>query len=62
MQNILWWNPNVTDDVKYCTPFVLKILNKENYSCTTCPWYKFCIGCVLDPKDESNIIIQPTVY
>ena len=28
------------------------LCNKKTKSCFFCPWYRFCTGCVLDPKND----------
>jgi ubiquitin C-terminal hydrolase len=50
------------DKFKICTPFVIKILNKENNTCIRCPWYNFCTGCVLDPltHPDTPLLISPS--
>jgi hypothetical protein len=51
---------NYFGDIKYCAPFVIKILNRENNSCIRCPWFRYCSGCILDPFKDTNVIINPT--
>ena len=54
----LWWNDpkndfEISDSYSNkCSPFLLKILNKETNRCAFCPWYRFCTGCVLNPKNS----------
>jgi hypothetical protein len=67
IKKLLWWqnfseneDEKVLQEVKYCSPFVIKILNKENNTCIKCPWFKFCTGCILDPFNEENLIIYPS--
>jgi hypothetical protein len=47
-------------NIKLCTPFVIKILNRDNSSCVKCPWFRFCTGCILDPIKNDYIEIKPT--
>ena len=47
----LWWKSdnienNNENTFKNCSPFMIKIIQKVNNSCTFCPWFKFCTGCV----------------
>ena len=57
----LWWRldknkeNNNEIDYKKCSPFVIKILHKKNFSCAFCPWFKFCTGCILSPEDNNYI-------
>ena len=53
-------NISENTNIKKCYPFVLRYLelveNKDNYSsnlihCPLCPWYSFCPGCIIDPKN-----------
>ena len=56
--NEFWFNikPDSNQSYKKCYPFVIRIV-KENiiysspYKCSKCPWYKFCIGCILYPNE-----------
>ena len=57
----LWWkvdknleNTNKRGH-KNCYPFLIKIVQKSNYACAYCPWFKFCTGCVLSPKNANYI-------
>jgi uncharacterized UBP type Zn finger protein len=62
----LWWLFHTSKEnfeernVKFCTPFVIKILYRNNLSCVKCPWFRFCNGCVLDPLKNDYIDIKPT--
>jgi hypothetical protein len=72
IERSLWWLPqaytlknNSVDtpregSVKFCTPFVIKILNRDSLSCVKCPWFRFCSGCILDPLKNDYIEIKPT--
>ena len=57
----LWWRINKLKDnyndleYKICSPFMIKIIQKLNYGCAFCPWYKFCTGCILSPEDNNYI-------
>ena len=60
----LWWkyNKNIENNneinIKNCSPFMLKFVNKINNSCAFCPWYKFCTGCVLSPENNDYLDIN----
>lgn len=61
--NNLWWRNSISgsqkgNNSKKCCPFALKILNKENFSCPKCPWFKFCNGCILDPLESEFVQIK----
>jgi hypothetical protein len=71
IERSMWWNcaANKSKDsgdiskdlnVKLCTPFVIKILSRDNLSCVKCPWFRFCNGCILDPLKNDYIDIKPT--
>lgn len=45
-----WWRGEQGAKIKKCYPFILKTVNKETFTCSICPWYKFCKGCTLMPK------------
>ena len=47
--------------IKNCYPFVLKALSKDDYSCTKCPWFKFCSGCIIDPFNTKFVEIKPSM-
>ena len=64
-ENNLWWkglneimSPIKTErrrslnnnEIKYCSPFIIKIVKKNTHQCSFCPWFKFCSGCILDPQ------------
>ena len=60
----LWWKNVIANNknmgkhgLKYCSPFVLKILNKNTSACSFCPWFKFCTGCIINPKYNDYISI-----
>ena len=68
-----WWNNK--DSIRKCYPFVIRITEKKgdfvsenpsNYSfvlhtlkCASCPWYKYCPGCPLDPFSTKPIEFKP---
>ena len=65
--NDFWWNKDEdilskeNNNIKKCYPFVLRFFEiipdkEDNYSiklphCPLCPWYTFCPGCIIDPKE-----------
>ena len=65
-ENCLWWKglnqilspiksgsgrSMKKNDIKPCSPFVIKIVKKNTFECSFCPWFKFCNGCILDPHN-----------
>ena len=36
------------DSLGYEYPFVLKRVKKDGYTCSMCPWYRFCRGCPME--------------
>ena len=66
-KNNLWWKGNIkitnsrinsgrnSNKNKPCSPFVIKILKKSTNSCSFCPWFKFCTGCILDPNNVNYL-------
>ena len=38
------------DKSSYYSPFKIKIIDKNTYACSFCPWFRFCTGCILDPN------------
>ena len=61
----IWWkqktnNEGNSDTInKKCSPFMIKIVQKLNYGCAFCPWFKFCTGCVISPENNNYININP---
>ena len=53
---------NQNTKIKYCSPFVIKILNKKTMSCAYCPWFRVCTGCILDPNYREYISIPKNCY
>jgi hypothetical protein len=62
---ICWWKKGLKDLTKSSTmktsfnlnnkgkdysPFTIKIINKNTYACSFCPWFRFCTGCTLEPS------------
>ena len=39
-------------------PFKIALINKETLSCSICPWFRFCQGCTLEPKENEFINIK----
>ena len=73
-KNKFWWN--YTDNereknkIKKCYPFVLRYTkipseNAEYRSdlihCPICPWYSFCPGCIIDPKEDKLEKLKPNM-
>ena len=57
--NNTWWKLNKKDqknDSKNL-PFIITIISKDTSSCSSCPWFRFCTGCTLEPlsSDYANI-------
>lgn len=72
LENNLWWrnNRNIKNEIeenknlenenstkRFCSPFLLKVVNKETKSCIYCPWFRLCSGCILDPNDTEYFSI-----
>jgi hypothetical protein len=38
---------NDIHNLKLCSPFVIKVINKRTKRCAFCPWLSFCSGCIL---------------
>ena len=38
---------NDIHNLKLCSPFVIKVINKKTKRCAFCPWLSFCSGCIL---------------
>ena len=51
-----WWK-NMEKSTK-TIPFKITIINKDTLSCSLCPWFRFCQGCTLEPKDYEFINIK----
>ena len=69
--NILWWrnckNENKANEkeniaIKFCSPFLLKVIDKTTKACEYCPWYRICTGCILDPNYKEYISIPKNCY
>ena len=45
-----------------CSPFIIKIIDKETQSCAFCPWFRLCTGCILDPSCQDYINIPKNCY
>jgi hypothetical protein len=50
----LWWNqPKWSDaltDPNGLKPFVLKMVDRQGYSCCQCNWVQKCSGCLIEPS------------
>ena len=66
----LWWKKNdktgkktgvSPQKIKCCSPFVLKIVQKINFACAFCPWFKMCTGCVVSPENDDFINLNENV-
>ena len=59
----LWWRSyqknivNLNKLYKQCSPFVIKLI-LPNGQCPTCPWYKFCTGCIVLPENDYFLDIK----
>ena len=74
LENFIWWRINIKETeenknnenenikIRYCSPFILKIINKTTKACAYCPWFKFCTGCILDPTYKDYISIPSNCY
>ena len=73
-KNKFWWNYNddeiETNKIKKCYPFVLRYtkIPSENAEyrtdlihCPICPWYSFCPGCIIDPKEDKLEKLKPNM-
>lgn len=52
----LWWNKQSSlskIEKTIYTPFVIKFVDYTNKACSRCHWTKKCLGCVLEPNEES---------
>jgi hypothetical protein len=53
-----WWEQkNWQDKVsnqkeEVFKPFVLKLVDRQGYSCSQCNWMQMCSGCLLPPTDD----------
>ena len=63
----LWWKSyqknitNLNKLYKACSPFVLKLILPSG-QCPTCPWYKFCTGCVILPEKDYFLDIKSSEW
>ena len=39
-------------------PFIISIIDKDTSSCASCPWFRFCTGCPIDPVNQDFININ----
>ena len=49
-----WWKEG--SKIKKCYPFILKVVNKDTNSCALCPWFQFCKGCSLIPREKNQYV------
>ena len=58
--NKAWWKLRKTDHKKDSKnlPFIITIINKDTSSCSSCPWFRFCTGCTLEPFNSDYIDIN----
>ena len=69
-KNNLWWriyikgnkDENENIEIKFCSPFVLKVINKITKACEYCPWFRLCTGCILDPNCKEYFSIPKKCY
>ena len=52
--NISWKSKND----KKILPFIISIIDKDTSSCASCPWFRFCTGCPIDPLNQEYININ----
>ena len=63
----LWWKSyqknitNLNKLYKACSPFILKLILPSG-QCPTCPWYKFCTGCVILPEKDYFLDIKSSEW
>ena len=56
----IWWRTK-RKNIKFCYPFIIRItkifyINNITYTkCSTCPWFNFCPGCLLDPNKKEYL-------
>ena len=64
LENNLWWKKLTMENKEdnFCSPFILKIVNKKTKACAFCPWYKFCTGCILNPLYPEFFSIPKNCY
>ena len=64
LENNLWWKKIILENKEdnFCSPFLLKIVNKKTKACAFCPWYKFCTGCILNPLYQEYFSIPKNCY
>ena len=64
LENNLWWKYiSINNKEKnFCSPFLLKVVNKKTMSCAYCSWYKFCTGCILNPLYQDYFSISKNCY
>ena len=70
----LWWKNDINEKIdteaskndnnakRFCSPFLLKIVNKDTRACEYCPWFRLCSGCILDPNYKDYISIPSNCY
>ena len=64
LENNLWWkkiSSGNTED-NFCSPFLLKVINKKTNACAFCPWFKFCTGCILNPFYQEYFSIPKNCF
>lgn len=56
----IWWR-NKDSKLLKCYPFVLRRIVSKSYGpkCSLCPWYNFCIGCIIDPFSSKYLKFGP---
>ena len=55
-------NENEITAKRFCSPFLLKVVNKLTKSCEYCPWFRLCNGCILDPNYAEYFSIPKNCY
>lgn len=44
-----------TTKIKTFTPFIIKTIDRQGYSCSECNWIQRCPGCILEPDDTKPL-------
>ena len=72
IENNLWWR-NINNEIinnenneninkRFCSPFILKVVNQSTFSCAYCPWFRLCNGCILDPNHKEYISLPENCF
>jgi hypothetical protein len=61
-RELFWWQQDDWDAKmngkrsSFLTPFVLKYVDRQGYSCSKCNWTMKCSGCIVPPTTNELII------